>query len=52
MLDQHPKWQPHLAPEYILFGKVNEKVDVYAFGVVLLKLQVLYFVGNTSHLAL
>ncbi|CAL9128054.1 unnamed protein product [Musa textilis] len=28
----------YLAPEYILYGKVNEKVDVYAFGVVLLEL--------------
>ncbi|XP_042412052.1 probable receptor-like protein kinase At2g42960 [Zingiber officinale] len=28
----------YLAPEYILFGKVNEKIDVYAYGVVLLEL--------------
>ncbi|WOK96407.1 putative receptor-like serine/threonine-protein kinase [Canna indica] len=28
----------YLAPEYILYGKVNEKIDVYAFGVVLLEL--------------
>ncbi|XP_038989180.1 serine/threonine-protein kinase STE20-like [Phoenix dactylifera] len=28
----------YLAPEYFMYGKVNEKVDVYAFGVVLLEL--------------
>ncbi|RWW31521.1 hypothetical protein BHE74_00056303, partial [Ensete ventricosum] len=28
----------YLAPEYILYGKVNEKIDIYAFGVVLLEL--------------
>ncbi|XP_042408496.1 inactive protein kinase SELMODRAFT_444075-like [Zingiber officinale] len=28
----------YLAPEYILFGKVDEKIDVYAYGVVLLEL--------------
>ncbi|WOL17870.1 putative receptor-like serine/threonine-protein kinase [Canna indica] len=28
----------YLAPEYVLYGKVNEKIDVYAFGVVLLEL--------------
>ncbi|KAL7263145.1 hypothetical protein ACSBR1_001342 [Camellia fascicularis] len=28
----------YLAPEYFMFGKVNEKIDVYAFGVVLLEL--------------
>ncbi|KAF8011114.1 hypothetical protein BT93_J1662 [Corymbia citriodora subsp. variegata] len=28
----------YLAPEYFMFGKVNDKVDVYAFGVVLLEL--------------
>lgn len=27
-----------MAPEYFMFGKVNDKVDVYAFGVVLLEL--------------
>ncbi|KAG6504624.1 hypothetical protein ZIOFF_036958 [Zingiber officinale] len=28
----------YLAPEYFAYGKVNEKIDVYAFGVVLLEL--------------
>ncbi|XVE95553.1 hypothetical protein REPUB_Repub02eG0107800 [Reevesia pubescens] len=28
----------YLAPEYFMFGKVNDKIDVYAFGVVLLEL--------------
>lgn len=28
----------YLAPEYFMHGKVNEKLDVYAFGVVLLEL--------------
>ncbi|KAJ7300301.1 hypothetical protein O6H91_23G000400 [Diphasiastrum complanatum] len=28
----------YLAPEYFMFGKVNEKTDVYSFGVVLLEL--------------
>uniref|UniRef100_A0A1J3JQ44 Putative receptor-like serine/threonine-protein kinase n=2 Tax=Noccaea caerulescens TaxID=107243 RepID=A0A1J3JQ44_NOCCA len=28
----------YLAPEYFMYGKVSEKVDVYAFGVVLLEL--------------
>lgn len=28
----------YLAPEYFVYGKVNEKTDVYAFGVVLLEL--------------
>ncbi|KAK3031941.1 hypothetical protein RJ639_036225 [Escallonia herrerae] len=28
----------YLAPEYFMHGKMNEKVDVYAFGVVLLEL--------------
>ncbi|XP_073143175.1 protein kinase STUNTED [Henckelia pumila] len=28
----------YLAPEYFMFGKVNEKIDVYAYGVVLLEL--------------
>jgi len=27
-----------LAPEYFMYGKVNDKIDVYAFGVVLLEL--------------
>lgn len=27
-----------MAPEYIMCGKVSEKTDVYAFGVVLLEL--------------
>jgi serine/threonine protein kinase len=27
-----------LAPEYFSHGKVNEKIDVYAFGVVLLEI--------------
>ncbi|KAH6832143.1 kinase with adenine nucleotide alpha hydrolases-like domain-containing protein [Perilla frutescens var. hirtella] len=28
----------YLAPEYFMYGKVNEKIDVYAYGVVLLEL--------------
>ncbi|KAJ6817243.1 receptor protein kinase TMK1 [Iris pallida] len=28
----------YLAPEYFMYGKVNEKIDVYAFGVILLEL--------------
>lgn len=28
----------YLAPEYFMHGKVSEKIDVYAFGVVLLEL--------------
>lgn len=28
----------YLAPEYFMYGKVNDKIDVYAFGVVLLEL--------------
>lgn len=28
----------YLAPEYFMYGKVNEKIDVYSFGVVLLEL--------------
>lgn len=28
----------YLAPEYFLHGKVSDKTDVYAFGVVLLEL--------------
>eukprot|EP01018_Ginkgo_biloba_P019101 Gb_33107 [translate_table: standard] len=28
----------YLAPEYFVYGKVNEKTDVYSFGVVLLEL--------------
>ncbi|EFJ32969.1 hypothetical protein SELMODRAFT_84599, partial [Selaginella moellendorffii] len=28
----------YLAPEYFMFGKLNEKTDVYSFGVVLLEL--------------
>ncbi|KAK8443713.1 hypothetical protein SEVIR_9G018300v4 [Setaria viridis] len=28
----------YLAPEYFSYGKVNEKIDVYAFGVVLLEI--------------
>lgn len=27
-----------MAPEYFMYGKVSEKIDVYAFGVVLLEL--------------
>ncbi|XP_077224745.1 protein kinase STUNTED-like isoform X2 [Tasmannia lanceolata] len=28
----------YLAPEYFMYGKVNDKIDVYAFGVILLEL--------------
>ncbi|XAR72660.1 Non-specific serine/threonine protein kinase [Bertholletia excelsa] len=28
----------HLAPEYVMYGKVDEKIDVYSYGVVLLEL--------------
>ncbi|KAL3641215.1 hypothetical protein CASFOL_016183 [Castilleja foliolosa] len=28
----------YMAPEYFMYGKVNEKIDVYAYGVVLLEL--------------
>lgn len=28
----------YLAPEYFMYGKVSNKIDVYAFGVVLLEL--------------
>ncbi|KAJ8762940.1 hypothetical protein K2173_023069 [Erythroxylum novogranatense] len=28
----------YLAPEYFMYGKVSEKIDVYAFGVVILEL--------------
>jgi len=28
----------YLAPEYFMYGKVTDRVDVYAFGVVLLEL--------------
>ncbi|KAH9308314.1 hypothetical protein KI387_036225, partial [Taxus chinensis] len=28
----------YLAPEYFIYGKVNDKTDIYAFGVVLLEL--------------
>jgi serine/threonine protein kinase len=28
----------YLAPEYFMYGKVSDKIDVYAFGVVLLEL--------------
>ncbi|CAL0312821.1 unnamed protein product [Lupinus luteus] len=28
----------YLAPEYFLYGKVSDKIDVYAFGVVLLEI--------------
>lgn len=27
-----------MAPEYMIYGKVNEKIDVYSYGVVLLEL--------------
>jgi len=33
-----PFYVRYLAPEYLVHGKVNEKIDVYAFGVVLLEL--------------
>jgi len=28
----------YLAPEYLMYGKVTDKLDVYSFGVVLLEL--------------
>jgi len=28
----------YLAPEYFMYGKMNNKIDVYAYGVVLLEL--------------
>lgn len=28
----------YLAPEYFMYGKVSDKIDVYAFGVILLEL--------------
>lgn len=28
----------YLAPEYFMYGKISEKIDVYAFGVILLEL--------------
>lgn len=28
----------YLAPEYFMYGRVSDKIDVYAFGVVLLEL--------------
>lgn len=28
----------YLAPEYFMYGKLSDKIDVYAFGVVLLEL--------------
>ncbi|KAM7475192.1 hypothetical protein LguiB_022435 [Lonicera macranthoides] len=28
----------YMAPEYMIYGKVNEKIDVYSYGVVLLEL--------------
>lgn len=28
----------YMAPEYMMYGKVDEKIDVYSFGVVLLEL--------------
>ena len=31
-------WRRYLAPEYFMYGKMNDKIDVYAYGVVLLEL--------------
>lgn len=28
----------YLAPEYMMYGRVDEKIDVYSYGVVLLEL--------------
>lgn len=28
----------YLAPEYVMYGEVDEKIDVYSYGVVLLEL--------------
>ncbi|KAG0491230.1 hypothetical protein HPP92_004628 [Vanilla planifolia] len=28
----------YLAPEYFIYGRIDEKIDIYAFGVVLLEL--------------
>lgn len=28
----------YLAPEYFMYGKISDKIDVYAFGVVILEL--------------
>lgn len=28
----------YMAPEYMMYGKVDEKIDVYSYGVVLLEL--------------
>jgi len=32
------KFNRYLAPEYFVYGKVNDKTDMYAFGMVLLEL--------------